>query len=156
MRALTCPKALERPKRSITRLASATSRLSVGPAPRRFFALLTRHPAAQREQRFGDDFRVLFAPGERVDRSPGCKGAFEPLHRADFAENPRAPVNLYGREYRPREFVVARFVRVGPAADLHRPCRGFAAQRRGRLCRKLAHPGAVERAEPRGTHAMQR
>src|SRR5229473_4094993 len=69
MRALACPKALERPKRSMMRLASVTSRLSVGSAPRRVFALLTRPPAPQREQRFGHDRRVLFASGEFVDRS---------------------------------------------------------------------------------------
>src|SRR6267143_5525967 len=157
MRALACPNALDRPKRSMMRLASATSRLSVGPAPRRLFALLTRPPAPQCEQRFGDDRRILFASGEFVDRSPGRKGLLEPLHRADFSENPGAPVDLRGRENRPRELVVGRLVRVGPLADPHLPCRGCcAAERGGRLRRKLAHPVAVERAQPRRAHAMQR
>src|SRR6266849_3546445 len=156
MRALACPKALERPKRSTMRLASATSRLSVGSAPRRRFALLMPRLVPQGEQRFGDDRRVLFASGDLVDRRPGRKGALEPLHRADFSENPGAPVDLLRRENRPRELVVARLVREGPVADLHRPCRGFGAQRGGRLRRKLAQPVAVERAEPPGAHAMQR
>src|SRR6267143_782679 len=156
MRALACPKASDRPTRSMMRLASATSRLSVGPSPRRVFALLTRPPAPQREQRFGDDRRVLFASGDLVDRSPGCEGALEPLHRADLSENPGAPVDLRGRENRPRELVVARLVRVGPVADLHLPCRGCAAERGGHLRRKLAHPVAVERAQPPRIHAVQR
>src|SRR6266849_1000373 len=156
MRALACPKALERPKRSMMRLASATSRLSVGSAPRRPFALLMLHFVPQGEQRFGGDRRALFASGESVDRSPGRKGALEPLHRADFSENPGAPVDLLRRENRPRELVVARLVREGPVADLHRFRRGFAAQRAGRLRRKPAQPVAVERAEPPGAHAMQR
>src|SRR6267143_2049289 len=156
MRALACPKALERPKRSTMRLASATSRLSVGSASRRLFALLMPRLAPQSEQRFGDDRRTLFASGDLVDRSPGRKGALEPLHRTDFSENPGAPVDLHGRENRPREFVVARLVREGPAADLNRLCGGFGAQCGGRLRRKLAQPVAVERAEPPGAHAMQR
>src|SRR5213596_1526459 len=156
MRALACPKALERPKRSIMRLASATSRLSVGSAPRPLFALVMLHFVPQGEQRFGDDRRALFASGERVDRSPGREGALQPLYRADFPENPGAPVDLLRRENRPREFVVARLVREGPVADLHRLRRGFAAQRGGRLRRKLAQPVAGERAQPPGAHAMQR
>src|SRR5882762_119051 len=75
MRALACPKALERPKRSTMRLASATSRLSVPSAPRRLFALLMFRLAPQGEQRFGDDRRALLASGDPVDRSPGRKGA---------------------------------------------------------------------------------
>src|SRR5712692_2362316 len=156
MRALACPKALERPKRSMMRLARATSRLSVGSAPRRLFALLMLHFVPQGEQRFGGDRRALFASGEPVDRRPGREGALEPLHRADFPENPGAPVDLLRRENRPRELVVARLVGKGPVADLHRLRRGFAAQRGGRLRRKLAQPVAVERAEPPGAHAMQR
>src|SRR5712691_3019283 len=156
MRALACPNALERPKRSTMRLARATSRLSVGSAPRRLFTLLMPHFIAQGEQRFGDQRRALFASGELVDRSPGREGALEPLHCADFSENPGAPVDLLRRENRPREFVVARLVGEGPVADLHRFCRGFAAQRGGRLRRKLAQPVAVERAEPPGARAMQR
>src|SRR5437879_5881733 len=78
------------------------------------------------------------------------------LRRADFSENPGAPVDLLRREDRPGEFVVARLVGKGPAADLHRFRRGFAAQRGRRLCRKLAQPVAVEGAEPPGAHAMQR
>src|SRR6266699_2455693 len=66
MRALACPKALERPKRSTMRLARATSRLSVGSAPRRLFALLMLRFVPQGEQRFGDDRRALFAPGKLV------------------------------------------------------------------------------------------
>src|SRR5213078_1084361 len=128
MRALACPKALERPKRSTMRLASATSRLSVGCAPRRL-ALLMLRLVPQGEQGFGDERRALFASGELVDRSPGGEGALEPLHRADFPENPGAAVDLLRRENRPREFVVVRLVREGPAADLHRFRRGFAAQR---------------------------
>src|SRR6266853_2342953 len=155
MRALACPKASDRPKRSMMRLASATSRLSVW-APRRLFALLTRPPAPQREQRFCDDRRVLFASGELVDRSPGCEGPLEPLHCADLSEKPGAPVNLRGRENRPRQLVVARLVPVRPLADLHLPCRGFTAERGGRLRRELAHPVAVERAQPRRAYAMQR
>src|SRR6267143_4533799 len=155
-RALACPKALERPKRSMMRLASATSPLSAGSAPRRRFALLMLRLAPQGEQRFGGDRRVLFASGELVDRCPGGEGALEPLHCADFSENPGAPVDLLRRENRPGEFVVARLVREGPVADLHRFRRGFAAQRGGRLRRKLAQPVAVERAEPPGAHAMQR
>src|SRR5881397_6198 len=88
MRALACPKALERPKRSMMRLASATSRLSVVSAPRPLFALLMLHFVPQGEQRFGDDRRALFASGERVDRSPGREGALQPLYRADLSENP--------------------------------------------------------------------
>src|SRR6266852_1322592 len=156
MRALACPKALERPKRSMMRLASVTSRLSVGSAPRRLFALLMLHFVPQGEQRFGGDRRALFASGEPVDRRPGRKGALEPLHRADFPENPGIPVDLLRRENRPGKLVVARLVREGPVADLHRFRRGFAAQRGGRLRRKLAQPVAVERAEPPGAHAMQR
>src|SRR6266487_3499236 len=156
MRALACPKAPERPKRSMTRLASATSRLSVGSTPPRLFALLMLHFVPQGEQRFGDDRRALFASGERVDRSPGREGALEPLHRADFPENPGAPVDLLRRENRPRELVVARLVREGPVANLHRLRRGFAAQRGGRLRRKFAQPVAVERTEPPGAHAVQR
>src|SRR6266852_6480180 len=156
MRALACPKALERPKRSMMRLASATSRLSVGSAPRPPFALLMLHFVPQGEQRFGGDRRALFASGEPVDRSPGRKSALEPLHRADFSENPGAPVNLLRRENRPGELVVARLVREGPVADLHRLRRGLAVQRAGRLRRKPAQPVAVERAEPPGAHAMQR
>src|SRR6267378_4182100 len=133
MRALACPKASERPKRSMMRLASATSRLSVDWAPRRLFALLTRPPAPQREQRLCDDRRILFASGEFVDRSPGCEGPLEPLRCADLSEKPGAPVNLRGRENRPRQLVVARLVPVRPLADLHPPCRGFAAERGGRL-----------------------
>src|SRR5882762_1534217 len=156
MRALACPNALERPKRSTMRLASATSRLSVGSAPRRLLALLMLHFVPQGEQGFGDERRVLFASGELVDRSPGGKGALEPLHRTDFSENPGAPVDLLRRENRPRELVVARLVREGAVADLHRLRRGCAAQRGGRLRRKLAQPVSVERAEPPGAHAMQR
>src|SRR3989475_743477 len=156
MRALACPTALERPKRSTMRLARATSRLSVGSALRRLFALLMLHFVPQGEQGFGDERRARFASGELVDRCPGGRGALEPLHRADFPENPGAPVDLLRRENRPREFVVARLVGEGPAADLHRFRRGFAAQRGGRLRRKLAQPISVERAEPPGTHAMQR
>src|SRR6266508_3573918 len=156
MRALACPKALERPKRSMMRLASATSRLSVGSAPRPLFALVMLHFVPQGEQRFGDDGRALFASGERVDRSPGREGALQPLYRADFSENPGAPVDLLRRENRPGKLVVARLVREGPVADLHDLRRGFAAQRGGRLRRKLAQPVAVERAEPPGAHAMQR
>src|SRR5438093_329875 len=129
MRALACPNALERPKRSTMRLASATSRLSVGSAPRRLFALLMLRFVPQGEQGFGDERRALFASGELVDRSPGGKGALEPLHGTDFPENPGVPVDLLRRENRPREFVVARLVRKGPAADLHRLRRGFAALR---------------------------
>src|SRR5439155_1178587 len=88
MRALACPKALERPKRSTMRLARATSRLSVGSAPRRLFALLMLRFVPQGEQGFGDERRALFASGELVDRSPGGKGALEPLHGTDFPENP--------------------------------------------------------------------
>src|SRR6266852_192728 len=131
IRALACPNALERPKRSTMRLARATSRLSVGPAPRRLFALLMLHFVPQGEQGFGDDRRALFASGELVDRGPGRKGALEPLHCADFSENPGAPVNLLSRENHPRELVVARLVREGPVADLHRFRRGFAALRAG-------------------------
>src|SRR5881628_1911848 len=156
MRALACPNALERPKRSTMRLARATSRLSVGSAPRPLFALLMLHFVPQGEQGFGDGRRALFASGEVVDRSPGGKGALDPLHRADFSENPGAPVDLFRRENRPGEFVVARLVGEGPVADLHRLRRGFAAQRGGRLRRKLAQPISVERAEPPGAHAMQR
>src|SRR2546427_7716471 len=156
IRALACPNALERPKRSTMRLARATSRLSVGPAPRRLFALLMLHFVPQGEQGFGDDRRALFASGEPVDRSSGGERALEPLRRANFSENPGAPVDLLRRENRPREFVVARLVRKGPAADLHRLRRGFAAERGGRLARKLAQPISVERAEPPGAHAMQR
>src|SRR6266705_3391269 len=155
MRALACPKTLARPKRSMMRLASATSRLSVGSAPRRLFALLMLRFVSQGEQRFGDDRRALFASAELVDRSPGRKCALEPLHCADFSENPGAPVDLLRRENRPREFVVARLVRVRSVTDLHRLCRGFAAQRGGRLRRKLAQPIAVERAEPPGAHPVQ-
>src|ERR1700693_2731464 len=140
MRALACPKALERPKRSMMRLASATSRLSVGSAPRRLFALLMLHFVPQGEQRFGDDRRALFAAGKLVDRGPGRRGALEPPHCADFSETPGAPVALLRRENRPREFVVARLVREGQVADLHHLRRGFAAQRGGRLRRKLAQP----------------
>src|SRR5260221_2433545 len=129
MRALACPKASDRPKRSMMRLASATSRLSVDGAPWRVFALLTCPPAPQREQRFCDDRGVLFASGELVDRSPGCEGPLEPLHCADLSEKPGAPVDLRGRENRPRQLVVARLVPVRPLADLHLPCR---AQRRRR------------------------
>src|SRR5256885_12753090 len=71
MRALACPNALERPKRSTMRLARATSRLSVGSAPRRLFALLMLHFVPQGEQGFGDERRARFASGELVDRSPG-------------------------------------------------------------------------------------
>src|SRR6266699_3125898 len=156
MRALACPKALERPKRSMMRLASATSRLSVGSAPRRLFALLMLRFVPQGEQRFGDDRRAFFAPGKLVDRSPGRKRALEPLHRADFSENPRVPVDLLRRENRPGKLVVARLVREGPVADLNLLRRCFASQRGGRLRRKLAQPVAVERAEPPGAHAMQR
>src|SRR5712691_948047 len=85
IRALTWPKALERPKRSTMTLASATSRLSVGSAPRRVFALLTLRLVSQRKQRFGGDRRVFFASAERVDRSPWRQGALEPLQRADFS-----------------------------------------------------------------------
>src|SRR5260221_5447972 len=156
MRALACPKALERPKRSMMRLASATSRLSVGSAPRRPVALLMLHFVPPGEQRFGGDRRALFASGEPVDRSPGRKGALEPLHRADFSENPGAPVDLLSRENHPRELVVARLVREGPVADLHRFRRGFAAQCAGRLRRKPSQPVPAERTEPPGAHAMQR
>src|SRR5882762_5458826 len=156
MRALACPNALERPKRSTMRLASATSRLSVRSAPRRLLALLMLRFVPQGEHGFGDDRRVLFAPGELVDRSPGGKRALEPLHRADFSENPGAAVDLLRREDHPREFVVARLVGEGPVADLHRLRRGLAAHRGGRLRRKLAQPVSVERAEPPGAHAMQR
>src|SRR3989442_562442 len=90
-RALACPNALERPKRSTMRLARATSRLSVGSAPRRLFALLMLRFVPQGEQGFGDERRALFASGELVDRSPGGKGALEPLHRADFPESPGVP-----------------------------------------------------------------
>src|SRR5258708_10093755 len=155
MRALACPKASDRRNRWVRGLAPATSRLSVW-APRRLFALLTRPPAPQREQRFCDDRRVLFASGEFVDRSPGCEGPLKPLHCADLSEKPGAPVTRRGRENRPRQLVVTRLVPVSPLADLHLPCRGVAAERGGRLRRKLAHPVAVERAQPRRAHAMQR
>src|SRR5258708_13375463 len=153
MGALACPKASDRPNRAMMRLATATSRLSVW-APRRLFALLTRPPAPQREQRFCDDRRVLFASGEFVDRSPGCEGPLKPLHCADLSEKPGAPVDLRGRENRPRQLVVARLVPVRPLADLHLPCRGVAAERGGRLRRKLAHPAAVHPAQPRRPHAI--
>src|SRR5947209_14525227 len=57
MRALTCPKAPESPKRSMIRLASATSRRSALSAPRSALALLTRklRMTSQDEQRFGGD-----------------------------------------------------------------------------------------------------
>src|SRR5258706_10396469 len=148
MRALACPKALERPKRSTMRLASATSRLSVPSAPRRLFALLMFRLAPQGEQRFGDDRRALLASGDPVDRSPGRKGALEPLHRADFSEDPGAPVDLRGREYRPREFVVARLVREGPVADLHRLCGHFTAQRGGGPRRQVPQAVPGEPAHP--------
>src|SRR5260370_32715422 len=73
MRALACPKALDRPKRSTMRLARATSSLSAGSAPRRRFALLMLHFVPQSEQGFGDDRGALFASGELVDRCPGGK-----------------------------------------------------------------------------------
>src|SRR2546422_8840343 len=91
MRALACPKALERPKRSTMRLARATSRLSVGSAPRRLFALLMLRFVPQGEQRFGDDRRAFFAPGKLVDRTPGRSPAPEPLPRPTFLENPPVP-----------------------------------------------------------------
>src|SRR5258708_25155425 len=156
MRALACPKAWERPKRSIMRLASATSRFSVGSAPRRLFALLMLRFVPQGEQRFGGDRRAFFAPGELVDRSPGRKRALEPLHCADFSENPRVPVGLLRRDNRPRKLVVARLVGEGPAADLNLLRRCFASPRGGRLRRKLAQPVAVERAEPPGPPALHR
>src|SRR5260221_198640 len=156
MRALACPKALERPKRSMMRLASATSRLSVGSASRRLFALLMLRFVPQGEQRFGDDHRAFFAPGELVDRSPGRKRALEPLHRADFSENPRVPVDLLRRENRPGKLVVARLVGEGPVADLNLLRRCFASQRGGRFRRKLPQPVAVAGAEPPGAPPMQR
>src|SRR5258708_31667406 len=155
MRALACPKALERPKRSMMRLASATSRFSVGSASRRLFALLMLRFVPQGEQRFGDDRRAFFAPGELVDRSPRRKRALEPLHCADFSENPRVPVDLLRRENRPRKLVVARLVGEGPVADLNLLRRCFASQRGGRLRRKLAQPLAAERAEPPSAPPMQ-
>src|SRR6266568_1416415 len=155
IRALACPNALERPKRSTMRLARTTSRLSVSPAPRRLFALLMLHFVPQGEQRFGDDRRALFAPGKLVDRSPGRKRALEPLHCADFSENPRVPVDLLRRENRPGKLVVARLVREGPVADMNLLRRCLASQRGGRLRRKLAQPVAVEGAKPPGAHAMQ-
>src|SRR6266513_229954 len=155
MRALACPKALERPKRSTMRLASATSRLSVGCAPRRL-ALLMLRLVPQGEQGFGDGRRAFLASGELVDRSPGGEGALEPLHCANLSENPGAAVNLLRREYRPRELVIARLVGEGAVAHLHRLRGGFAAQRGGSLRGKLAQPVAVERAEPPRAHAMQR
>src|SRR5258708_34539635 len=156
MRALGCPRALESPKRWMMRWASATSRLSVGSASRRFFALLMLRFVPQGEQGFGDDRRAFFAPGELVDRRPGRKRALEPLHCADFSENPRVPVDLLRRENRPRKLVVARLVGEGPVADLNLLRRCFASQRGGRLRRKPAQPVAVERAEPPGAPAMQR
>src|SRR5260370_31817488 len=155
MRALACPKASDRPKRSMMRLATATSRLSVW-APRRLFALLTRPPAPQREQRFCDDRRVLFASGEFVDRSPGCEGPLKPLHCADLSEKPGTPVDLRGRENRPRQLVVARLVPVRPLAALHLPCRPLAAERGARLRPELAHPVPVQPAQPPRPHAEQR
>src|SRR5712691_4792437 len=125
MRALTCPKALERPKRSMMRLASATSRLSVGSAPRRLFALATRRLLPKSEQRLGNDRRVLFASGERVDRSPRRKGALEPLHRADFSGDRGVRVDEHGGSNRPRQSMVARIVLVGPLSDLHDLVGGF-------------------------------
>src|SRR6266704_4253556 len=122
IRALACPNALERPKRSTMRLARTTLRLSVGPAPRRLFALLMLHFVPQGEQGFGDERRALFASGEPVDRSSGGEGALEPLHRADFPENPGAAVDLLRRENRPGEFVVARLVGEGPVPT----CTAFA------------------------------
>src|SRR4029077_1851089 len=104
----------------------------------------------------GDDRRAFFAPGELVDRSPGRKRTLEPLHSADFSENPRVPVDLLRRENRPGKLVVARLVRERPVADLNLLRRCFASQRGGRWRRKLAQPLAVERAEPPGAHAMQR
>src|SRR5947209_20494826 len=109
------------------RLARATSRLSVGSAPRRFFTLLMLHFVPQGEQGFGDERRALFASGELVDRSPGGEGVLEPLHCANLSENPGAAVNLLRREYRPREVVIARLVGEGPVADLHHLRGGFAA-----------------------------
>src|SRR5438552_3651478 len=155
MRALACPKALDRPKRSTMRLASATSRLSVGSA-RRLFALLMLRLVPQGEQGFGDERRALLASGELVDRSARGQGALEPLHCAHLPEYPGAAVDLLGREYRPGELVIAGLVGEGAVADLHRLRRGFAAQRGGSLRGKLAQPVAVERAEPPRAHAMQR
>src|SRR5256885_2436037 len=156
MRALACPNAFERPKRSTMRLASATSRLSVGSAPRPLFALLMLRFVPQREQGFGDERRALFASGKLVDRSSGGRGALEPLHCADLSENSGAAVDLLRREHRPGELVIARLVGEGPVADLHSLRRCFAAQRTGCPRGKLAQPVAVERAEPPRAHAMQR
>src|SRR5260221_3920738 len=156
MRALACPKALESPKRSTMRLASATSRLSVGSAPRRLFALLMLHLVPQGEQDFGDQRRVLLVSGELVDRSPGRKGALEPLHCTDFSENPGAAVNLLRREYRPGKLVIARLVREGAVAYLHRLRGCFAAQRGGRLRRKRAQPVAGGATQPTPAHPPRR
>src|SRR5437879_10378495 len=156
MRALACPKALDRPKRSTMRLASATSRLSVPSGPRRLFALLMLRLVPQGEQGFGDERRALLASGELVDRSARGQGALEPLRGAHLPENPGAAVDLLGREYRPGELVISGLVGEGAVADLHRLRRGFAAQRGGSLRGKLAQPVAVERAEPPRAHAMQR
>src|SRR5712691_3196852 len=92
MRALTCPKALESPKRSMIRLASATSRRSARSAARRPLALLTRELrlTTQGKQRFGGDRVVLARCGERVDRSPGRESALQALDRAGLSGDPAA------------------------------------------------------------------
>src|SRR5712691_12745454 len=118
MRALTCPKALESPKRSMIRLASATSRRSARSAPRFPLALLTRElrMTSQGEQRFGGDRVVLARSSERVDRSPGRERALQPLDRAGLSGDPAVRVREHGREDSPWQSGVARIVQVGPVA----------------------------------------
>src|SRR5204862_75427 len=138
MRALACPKALDRPKRSTMRLASATSRLSVPSAPRRLFALLMLRLVPQGEQGFGDERRALLASGQLVDRSARGQGALEPLHCAHLSEYPgvaRSPRRFPGRlgfcalRAASRGRVVARLARPRLAARASRASSRRAARR---------------------------
>src|SRR6266851_2256642 len=151
MRALTCPKALESPKRSMIRLASATSRRSARSAARRPLALLTRElrMTTQDKQRLGGDRVVLARSSERVDRSPWRERALQPLDRAGLSGDPAARVGERGRDDSPRQPGVARIVQIGPVAGLHDLAGDLAGERGGRIRGKPAQPVAVERGEPR-------
>src|SRR5947207_2458243 len=114
MRALACPKALERPKRSTMRLASATSRLSVGCAPRRLAQPVAveraeppRAHAMQREKRKSRDAQEVFlglGPRRivRPARPAGDDAALQPVHSAVHCGGDPFPLPAVGLKRRLR------------------------------------------------------
>src|SRR5882672_7050012 len=102
MRALACPKAFDRPRRSMTRLASATSAFSAGgaPLPERFTSrsaarTTLRRPGPRRARLPGA--RTPAHPG-RARARPGCAGVRAPGRRARRGPGRRSVVRAAERD----------------------------------------------------------